>query len=221
MTSKFNEHEHPRSEDDGKFVEKQGESPELGISSDQALDDLDKERGEQFMGVCPDCGKSIGPLHSAEAVMEAGEKHAAETLEEQAANGDYDKVDEDGHTQKFYKKGLLNRRNGPAVRVLDTRDGSGLWYKDGKLHRHGGPAVLDEANPLEDEWWVEGEQIELTGTDERALASYIQKSLDSVDRALLESGVKTSRDRAMDEFTAQVAAHAARRALLDERSNRA
>jgi len=218
MTSTFNEHEHPRSEDDGKFVEKLGGSPELAISQEQVLDDLDQEREQQFMGVCPDCGKSIGPAHSADAIMAKGAEHAAETPEQQAADGDYDKVETDEHHQRFTKKGLLNRKNGPAVRVIDSRDGSGLWYKDGKLSRHGGPAVADGSNPLDDEWWVEGEQIELTGSDERALATHIQKSLASLDAAFLENGVKTERNRARDEFTAQVAAHVARRALLDERT---
>lgn len=211
----------------GRFSDKEGETPELGIDEDQALEELEKDRSEVFVGQCPNCGATSGPKSSPEAVQTWATEHESKTPEELAAEGDYDSLEEndtvtdDGDKtkeQRFYKKGLLNRRNGPAVRIIDTRDGSGLYYRNGKLTRFGGPAVADSSDPLNDEWWVNGEEVELTTADATALAQNVDSVLTSLDKAFEENGMHETRSPQLRAFTQQVAAHAARRAILDERT---
>lgn len=225
-TPQFDESKIRRSAD-GKFSDKEGETPELGIDENQPLEELESERGEIFVGQCPNCGQTSGPKASPEAVAAWATEHESKTPEELAAEGDYDTLEtndtvtDDGEKtkeQRFYKKGLLNRRNGPAVRIIDTRDGSGLYYRNGKLTRFGGPAVADSGDPLNDEWWVNGEEVELTTADSAALAQNVESMLTSLDRAFEESGMTETRSPQLRAFTQQVAAHAARRAILNERT---
>jgi hypothetical protein len=211
----------------GKFSDKEGEVPELGFDENQPLEELEQERGEVFIGQCPNCGATSGPKPSPEAVQAWGESHDKKTPEELAAEGDYDAMDEDDATtedgkptreQRFYKKGLLNRRNGPAVRIIDTRDGSGLYYRNGKLTRFGGPAIADSSDPLNDEWWVDGEEVELSQADAAALSQNVESVLTSLDKTFNENGMTEARSPQLRAFTQQVAAHAARRAILNERT---
>lgn len=204
----------------GKFADKEGETPELGFDENQVLDEVEKERDEVFIGQCPNCGATSGPKSSPEAVKEWAASHESKTPEELAAEGDYDEMteDEESREQRFYKKGLLNRRNGPAVRIIDTRDGSGLYYRNGKLTRFGGPAVADSSDPLNDEWWVNGEEIELSQADAVALNQNVEMVLRGLDKAFNENGMTEARSPQLRAFTQQVALHAARRAVLDART---
>lgn len=211
----------------GRFSDKEGETPELGIDENQALDELERERGEVFIGQCPDCGATSGPKSSPAAVEEWAEAHKNKTPEELAAEGGYDTLEENDivtdsgdktKEQRFYKKGLLNRRNGPAVRIIDTRDGSGIYYRNGKLTRFGGPAVEDTSDPLNDEWWVNGEEVELTTADATELSQNVDRVLNSLDKAFEDNGMHETRSPQLRAFTQQVAAHAARRAILNERT---
>lgn len=204
----------------GKFSDKEGEVPELGFSDDQPLEEVEQERSEVFIGQCPNCGSTSGPKPSPEAVQEWATSHENKTPEELAAEGDYDEVAEDSEAreQRYYKKGLLNRRNGPAVRIIDTRDGSGLYYRNGKLSRFGGPAVADSSDPLNDEWWVDGEEVELSTADATELNQNVETVLRSLDKAFNENGMTEARSPQLKAFTQQVALHAARRAVLDART---
>ncbi len=204
----------------GKFSDKEGEVPELGFDENQPLEEVENERGEVFVGQCPNCGTTSGPKSSPEAVDAWAKEHEKKTPEELAAEGDYDEMTEDDSSreQRYYKKGLLNRRNGPAVRIIDTRDGSGLYYRNGKLTRFGGPAVADSSDPLNDEWWVDGEEVELSQADAAALNQNVDSALRGLDRAFNENGMTETRSAQLQAFTQQVALHAARRAILDART---
>lgn len=212
----------------GKFDFKEGEASTSNFDESTALDANEQDRREVFVGECPNCGQVSGPKSSPEQVNEWATEHESKTPEELAAEGDYDTLDEgdtetdDGYKkeQRFYKKGLLNRRNGPAVRIIDTRDGSGLWYREGKLTRFGGPAVADSSDPLNDEWWVDGEEVDLTPADATQLAQNVHNVLSSLDKAFSENGLNETRSPQLKAFTEQVAAHAARRAILNERTAR-
>lgn len=204
----------------GKFSDKEGETPELGFDENQPLEEVERERDEVFIGQCPNCGATSGPKPSPEAVNEWATAHEKKTPEELAVEGDYDEMTEDeaAREQRFYKKGLLNRRNGPAVRIIDTRDGSGLYYRNGKLTRFGGPAVADSSDPLNDEWWVNGEEVELSQADAVALNQNVETVLRGLDKAFNENGMTEVRSPQLRAFTQQVALHAARRAVLDART---
>ncbi len=64
------------------------------------------------------------------------------------------RIDSNG-TKRWYRDGLLDREDGPAV---EFADGTKFWYVEGKCHRTDGPALeYADGNKY---WFLEG--IEMT-----------------------------------------------------------
>jgi hypothetical protein len=62
----------------------------------------------------------------------------------------------------WYKKGLLHRLNGPAVIEYSWHK----WYKEGKLHRENGPAIEYRDCFYKNSYYYEGKLIECYSTEE-------------------------------------------------------
>ena len=62
--------------------------------------------------------------------------------------------DDYGTRQWFDAKGLLHRRNGPAI---ECPDGSKHWWVHGRLHRASGPAI-DNASGYQ-RWFEQGKFV--------------------------------------------------------------
>lgn len=58
----------------------------------------------------------------------------------------------------FFKNKKLHRLDGPAIQ---WDDGCYVWCKDGKLHREDGPACYWPLNSKTEEWFYEGEYIDV------------------------------------------------------------
>ena len=68
------------------------------------------------------------------------------------------------YDDKFYFKAgtsIFHRLDGPAI---EYSDGEKVWYQNDKLHRTDGPAREDRFKYKE--YWLNGEQINFSGTDE-------------------------------------------------------
>lgn len=63
---------------------------------------------------------------------------------------------ESKHDYRWYKNGLLDRDNGPAM----IRNNSNFWYKKGLKHRLDGPAVYSK---YERNWYIDGVLHRLDG----------------------------------------------------------
>ena len=61
-------------------------------------------------------------------------------------------------TKLWYKNGLLQRTDGPAI---EYPNGVKIWYNNGKLHRIHGPAV--EWNDGTKEWYLNGRLHRING----------------------------------------------------------
>ena len=60
-------------------------------------------------------------------------------------------VIDDYNIKRYYKNGVLDRDDGPAI---EYTNGSKEWYKDGKLHRENGPAIECDISTC---WLINGE----------------------------------------------------------------
>lgn len=159
---------------DGTFSEKNGEPSEVSLLP------ADIDRGDGIVcqpreifrrAYCRGCGW--------QQEFESGEE-ARDAVKSHLSDPGYDSVvikESKFYTlHTFMKDGVIHRVGAPAVRLSTQRPGQGTYYENGELHRTDGPAYfvgeLEEWN----EWWVRGEQIELSEDE----AHDIEAELDSV-----------------------------------------
>lgn len=94
-------------------------------------------------------------------------------------------LDEDAY-QRWYERGILHRKNGPAVIGLN---GYGEWWFEGKKHREDGPAL--DWKWCEKEWFIHGVQY----TEEEFKLFSVKKKLKEDLYHNLQHKQKTNRQK--------------------------